>query len=54
MYALLMGEFPVSGCKDHREMGAAVARHTYFLPDYFKTDIKMVVSKVIVSTSGSS
>ena len=46
MYALLMGEFPINGPRDHREMGAAVARYTYGLPDYFKTEAKTVIGKV--------
>lgn len=46
MYALLMGEFPISGPRDHREMGAAVARYAYGLPDYFKNDTKIVINKV--------
>lgn len=43
MYALLMGQFPVNGARDHREMGAAVARQNYTLPDYFKEEAKEVM-----------
>jgi len=46
MYALLMGEFPINGPRDHREMGSAVARYTYGLPQYFKNEAKTVINKV--------
>ena len=48
MYALLMGEFPINGPRDHREMGSAVARYTYGLPQYFKPEAKAVINKVRV------
>lgn len=46
MFALLMGEFPINGPRDHREMGAAVARYAYGLPQYFKPEAKTVINKV--------
>lgn len=48
MYTLLTGEFPINGPRDHREMGAAVARYSYILPEHFSLDTKAVISKVCV------
>lgn len=46
MYTLLTGEFPINGARDHREMGAAVARYTYMLPERYDLDTKLVITKV--------